>query len=110
MKGIKKFKNETCFKLKVELSIRKGEEVGCTFKKEEFCLKPFEARTIEFGNECNFLLNGIHIQTIDCEQCSETGLFTCKCHTPIDKLLNKNDLFKILIAAQSLVISGYCVK
>lgn len=110
MEGIKKFKNETCFKLEIELSVRNGDIAGSTIKKEDFCLKPFEAKTIEYGNECNPFLNGIHIQTIDCDECSETGLFTSKCNTAIDKLLNKNNFIKILSAAQSLVISGYYIK
>lgn len=109
MEGIKKFKNETCFKLEIVLSVRDG-KTGNTLKKEDFCLKPFEAKAVEFGNEFNPFLNGIHIQTIDCDQCSETGLFSSKCNTAIDRLLNKNNLLVILIAAQSLVISGYCIK
>lgn len=108
-KNCKKFKNETCFKLKVVLSIRKEDIVGCTLKKEDFCLEPFEERIIKVGNEFNPFLNGIHVEIIHCEECSKTSLFTCKCHTPIDKLLNKNNVIKILIAARSLVISGFCI-
>ncbi len=109
-KNVRKFKNDTCFKLKIVLSVRKDEEVGCTLRKEDFCLLPFEEKIVEFGDKCNPFLNGIHVQTIDCAECSETGLFTYKCHTVIDKLLNKNNVIRILIAARSLVVSGFCIK
>ncbi len=106
MKGTKDFINETNLCLRVILTVRCDDKVGTTFHVEEFTLKPWEKKCVNFGNEANPFLDGIRAFSNDNGGCTETALFV-KCKgSHIDKLLNTNDKIKFLRAAQSIVITA----
>lgn len=106
MKGTKEFINDTGLCLKVILTVRCEDRIGTTFRVEEFTLKPWEKKCVNFGNECNPCLDGIRAFSNDNGGCTETALFVnCK-GSHIDRLLNNNDVIRFLRAAQSIVISA----
>lgn len=107
MDGVKEFCNLTCFDVKVELTVRAGEQPGCVAKVEEFCLKSSESRKVAYGNELNPFLDGIRACSSNSSHCTETGLFVKARGCAADKLLNTNNHITILIAGQSLVFSGF---
>jgi hypothetical protein len=110
MEGIKEFSNDTCYELKVELTVRAGEKIGCTARTEEFCLQRGECKIITYGNDANPFLDGIHACASNHNQCSETGLFVRCPGSAVDKLINAYNHISFLLAAQSIVISAHNCK
>jgi hypothetical protein len=107
MEGKREFINKSCFDITVVLTVRAGEKPGCCLRKEEFCLKCSECKTICFGSEANPFLDEIHVCSHSHSQCTETKLAVLKCGSAVDKLFNTHHHIVFLSAGQTIVISGH---
>jgi len=108
MEGKKEFTNNTCFDLKIALTVRVADKPGCVLRIEEFCLRSSESKCIEFGNKCNPFLDGIRCCSSENGLLTECILLTNKCGTQVDKLLNTNNHIIIISAGPCLVVTGHC--
>lgn len=109
MEGKKEFFNASCVNLKVVLTVRAGDQTGCVYKIEEFCLACYESKVICYGNPNNPFLDGIRACSNDGGQYAEVDLQVNKCGCTLDKLLNKHNKIIFLSAGPALAVtSAHC--
>lgn len=106
MEGVKEFVNHTCTDINVILKVRAGDTPGCTYKKEEFCLRVSECKKVCYGNELNPFLDGICVCYTAFGQCASSELAVLKCGSDVDRLINHNYRIIFLNAGPSVVISA----
>lgn len=106
MEGIKEFINNACEDLNVTITVRSGDQPGCVFRIEEFCLKRYECKKVVYGDKCNPFLDGICACYCDIGQYAETNLRVKKCGCPLDRLINTHKRIIFLNAGPNIVITA----